>query len=53
MKVLIVGGTFDGKKGKPSKLIYQMRGFLRLRCDIIGFYNGGNYNDLKKVIMQM
>lgn len=50
MKVLIVGGTFDGKKGKPSKLIYQMQEFLRLRCDITGFYNGGNYNDLKEII---
>ena len=56
MKILLVGGTWDFNNGKASKLVdsvYDCIGqYIIKNClDIdIEFYNGGNYEDLKKII---
>lgn len=52
MKLLIVGGTFDENGGKPSKLIAQMQEFFRMRCEVVGYYNGGNYQDIESIIQE-
>lgn len=56
MKILLVGGTWDFNNGKESKLVdsaYDCIGqYIIKNClDIdIEFYNGGNYENLKKII---
>ena len=56
MKILLVGGTWDFNNGKASKLVdsvYDCIGqYIIKNClDIdIEFYNGGNYENLKKII---
>jgi hypothetical protein len=46
MKVLIIGGTWDEKGGKPSKIMQSLTNCLS-DCSII---NGGHYNHLEKII---
>lgn len=47
MKILVVGGTYDNKNGKPSGLINKL--FSVINGDK-KLYNGGNYETLKEVI---
>ena len=49
-KFLIVGGTWDLKKGKESGLIKKFHSKLCLYDNNITYLNGGNYNDLKKIL---
>ena len=45
-KILMVGGTWDLKGGKRSKLVDKFSKNL----DNVTLFNGGNYNDLEKII---
>ena len=45
-KILFVGGTWDNKCGKPSKIVNKFAQYF----EITDLYNGGNYNNLEKII---
>ncbi len=44
-KILFVGGTWDLNGGKSSKIVAEFAKYIK--ADV---YNGGNYNDLEKII---
>lgn len=44
-KILFVGGTWDLNGGKSSKIVAEFAKYIK--ADV---YNGGNYNDLKKIL---
>lgn len=45
-KILIVGGTWNEKGGMPSSIIKKMHKIM----NVANVHNGGNYEDLKKII---
>ena len=45
-KILIVGGTWNEKGGMPSSIIKKMHKIM----NVANVHNGGNYNDLRKII---
>ena len=45
-KILFVGGTWDNKSGKPSKIVNKFAQYF----EITDLYNGGNYTDLEKIL---
>lgn len=45
-KILFVGGTWNLNGGRSFKVIDEFRKYL----DNADFYNGGNYNELNKIL---
>lgn len=45
-KILFVGGTWNLNGGRSFKVIDKFRKYL----DNADFYNGGNYNELNKIL---
>ena len=44
-KILFVGGTFDERGGRESKIVSEFSKYL----DNVDLYNGGYYKDLNKI----
>lgn len=45
-KILFVGGNWDLNGGKESKIVNEFAKYL----PNVTVYNGGNYNDLNKIL---
>ncbi len=45
-KILLVGGTWDDKGGRPSKIINNVYKAIKPMADTVLLYNGGHYNAL-------
>lgn len=50
MKILIVGSTWDNENGKASGLIKKLADGIQTNYYLKNIYNGGNYNDLLKIL---
>lgn len=48
-KILLIGGTWDNEHGYPSGLVNKFSKAL----NVDKLYNGGNHNDLKKIIEEV
>lgn len=50
MRILITAGTWNHNGGKPSGLIAKMADIIMQTNDAVCFYNGGNYENLQKIL---
>jgi len=51
IKTLFVGGMFDDKRGKESKIAETI--FLVIKPEFAYYYNGGNYRELQMIIKEI
>lgn len=50
MKILITAGTWDNNNGRPSGLAAKFADVIMQTEDSVCFYNGGNYENLQKIL---